>query len=167
MIRFELVDDGVRLTADRADAEALLRLSEQFTTLLAERDAASGDAQQDPALLRLFPDPFPGDPRESAELRDLTRPALVDHKRANADRVAASLDHPGVLEEGDELAWLQWLTDVRLVLATRLGILVDGDEGASSTPEERAMQWTYQALGSLQADLLDALDTRAEARGVS
>ena len=170
MIRFTLADGRVTLSADPADAQTLLRLSEQFTDLLAERDADSDEATavpEDPALIRLFPDPMPDDPLESAEARALTRPALVDHKRANADRVAASLAQPGVLQERDELAWLQWLTDIRIVLASRLGIVMDGDEGASGTDAEQAMQWTYHALGSLQADLIDTLEARTAARGPS
>ncbi len=172
MIRFRLVDDRVELAADDADAEALRRLVEQFTGILDAHDApATPDADaglaaapSDPALIRLFPDPVPDDPQESAEVRALTEPALIDHKRTNAIRVAETLDAPGALAPRDELAWLQWLTDIRLVLATRLGILVDGDEGASVTERDLAMQWTYHALGSLQADLIDALDGRASAR---
>jgi len=164
MIRFDLVGARVRLAADPEDRDALLRLGEQFTALLAERDRSADSSPPDPALARLFPDPVPDDPAESAEVRALTLPALVDHKRANAQRVAASLTSPGVLDERDELAWLQWLTDVRIVLASRLGIVVDGDEGASATDAQRAMQWTYHALGSLQGDLLDVLDERIAAR---
>jgi hypothetical protein len=166
VIRFDLVEGRVELVADRADADALTRLTEQFTGLLAERDAPSDTddaATPDPALARLFPDPIPDDPDESVELRELTRPGLVSHKRANAERVARSLANPGALEASDELAWLQWLTDIRIVLASRLGILLDGDEGASATESEQAMQWMYHALGSLQADLIDVLDERAEA----
>ena len=170
MIRFALVDGRVTLAADPADADVLLRLTEQFTALLAERDVAADEEEtlpQDPALTRLFPDPVPDDPEESAEVRALTRPALTDHKRVNAERVAASLATPGPLEARDELAWLQWLTDIRIVLASRLGIVMDGDEGAAATEAEQAMQWTYHALGSLQADLVDALEERADAPGVA
>ena len=165
MIRFDLVDARIMLVADPADAEALTQLTAQFRELLVERDAASEPvtpAPQDPALVRLFPDPVPDDPVESAEVRELTRPALTDHKRANAERVAASLADPGALTPRDELAWLQWLTDIRIMLASRLGIVIDGDEGAADTPSEQAMQWTYHALGSLQADLLQVLEERGD-----
>lgn len=164
MIRFDLVDGRIELVVEEADAEAIRYLSEQFTDLLGERDAsapADEAVMPDPALARLFPDPIPDDPAESAEVRELTRSALTDHKRANAERVARSLASPGMLEPSDELAWLQWLTDIRIVLASRLGILLDGDEGAAATDSERAMQGMYHALGSLQADLIDVLDERA------
>jgi hypothetical protein len=158
MIRFDLADGRIAFGADPADTDVLRSLIDQFTGLL----AVDGDALTvpDPALRRLLPDPMPDDPVESAELRALTQPALIGHKRENAARVAASLAAPGGLDARDELAWLQWLTDIRLVLATRLDILVDGDEGASATEADKAMQWTYQALGAVQSDLIDALDER-------
>jgi len=162
VIRFELAEERIVLGADPEDADVLRGIVEQFTGLLA--DAEDEDAS-DPALRRLLPDPLPDDPLESAEIRELTRSALVDHKRENAARVAATLGAPGALDPRDELAWLQWLTDIRLVLATRLGILIDGDEGVSATDADRAMQWTYQALGALQSDLVDVLDER-DALGV-
>ena len=164
MIRFDSLPDGrVSLAADEDDARALRALAEQFVELLAEREAGADTpgAPTDPALLRLLPDPVPDDPEESSEVRALTEPGLIEHKRENALRVAARLETQGTLDDRDELAWLQWLTDIRLVLATRLGILVDGDEGASETDADRAMQWTYHGLGSLQADLIDALDARS------
>src|SRR5690606_33411836 len=84
VIRFDLVDARIELVVEEADAEALRYLSEQFTDLLAERDApayADEATMPDPALARLFPDPIPDDAAESAEVRELTRPALIDHKR--------------------------------------------------------------------------------------
>jgi len=162
VIRFELVDGRIALTADAPDIATLTRLSEQFTELLDRPDHSP--TAIDPALRRLLPDPLPGDPAESAELRALTVPALVAHKRENATRVAATLSSPGPLGERDELAWLQWLTDVRLVVASRLGILLDGDEPAPESAAEQAMTWTYHALGALQADLLECIDERGGAR---
>ncbi len=167
MIRFVRDGKSLSLAADDADAIALTSLAAQFTDLLAERDSEpirERAAPTDPALVRLFPDPVPTDPVESAEVRTLTEPALLEHKRVNAMRVTKSLAAPGPLDPADELAWLQWLTDIRLVLAARIGILVDGDEGRSTTDADRAMQWSYHALGALQADLLDALDARESAR---
>ena len=158
MIRFDLADGRIAFGADPADADVLRTLVDQFTALLAVTDSAAPVG--DPALIRLLPDPMPDDPQESADVRALTQPALIGHKRENAARVAASLAAPGSLEPRDELAWLQWLTDIRLVLATRLGILLDEDEGASTTDAEQAMQWTYHALGAVQSDLIDALDER-------
>jgi len=170
VIGFDLVDGRIALAADAPDADALVGLTAQFAQLLAERDDESGlseAAERDPALARLFPDPVPDDPAESAEVRGLTLASLVEHKRANAELVAASLASPGVLDERGELAWLQWLTDIRIVLASRLGILLDGDEGAAETDAEQAMQWTYHALGALQSDLIEVLDERADAAGPS
>ncbi len=170
MIRFAPDGERIGLVTDEADARTLTELAGQFSDLLAERAAivaAAPSAPTDAALLRLFPDPLPSDPAESAEIRWLTEPALLDHKQANAQRVVKTLATPGVLEPQDELAWLQWLTDIRLVLAARLGIVVDGDDGRSESDDDRAMQWSYHALGSLQADLLDVLDSRETARWTS
>ena len=166
MIRFAPDGERIDLVVDDADAKALRELAGQFTDLLAERASiptAERFAPTDAALLRLFPDPVPADPIESAELRVLTEPALLEHKRTNAQRVLKTLSIPGALEARDELAWLQWLTDIRLVLAARLDIVVDGDEGRTESDADRAMQWSYHALGALQADLLDALDSREAA----
>jgi len=168
VIRFDLAGERIELAADAEDAAALTRLAGQFTGLLGASAATAEHAPAtDPALRRLLPDPVQDDPEESEEVRGLTAVALVEHKRANAERVAATLARPGALEPRDELAWLQWLTDIRLVLAARLGILVDGDEGLVETEEQRAMGWTYHALGALQAELLELLDERAAQRAGS
>lgn len=168
MIRFEVADGGITVTAEAQDARAVAGLVEQFQELLAEREAAPDRAPGptgDPALRRLFPDPVPDDPEDSAEVRELTGPALLEHKRTNAALVARSLEARRRLDPREELAWLQWLTDIRLVLAARLGIELDGDEGTAESAADRAMRWTYHALGALQADLLEAIDARGSGTG--
>lgn len=167
MIRFETDGGRICVAADEPDVRALTSLARQFDELLVARERVPIEergAMTDPAVSRLLPDPVPTDPAESAEVRMLTEPGLLEHKRANAARIIETLTASGALDERDELAWLQWLTDVRLVLAARLDIVVDGDTGRASTSADRTMQSAYLALGALQADLIDALDARSGLR---
>jgi hypothetical protein len=49
------------------------------------------------------------------------------------------------------------LTDIRLVLATRLGIEHDGDTGYTDSDAAILLGDIYDWLGSVQASILDAL----------
>ena len=58
-------------------------------------------------------------------------------------------------------AWMTHLTDVRLVLAERLGI--DDDDGGFELDDEMAtLVPLYDWLGWLQAALVDALESTTE-----
>jgi hypothetical protein len=136
-----------------ADECRLLRdLARQLPTVL-----TSGDA--DPAVERLLPNAYPDDSVAAAEFRTFTRSGLVERKLTNAGRVAATLpDESGVSEltAADGQAWLRTLTDLRLVLATRLGIEDDGDEGAPDELLRAVYDWLAFLLDSLIAVLEDA-----------
>jgi len=167
MIDFDLEGSRVVLRAEERDAAVLKSLVEQLTELLGARRAESSFGQSissDPALARLFPDPVHGDEFAAADLRSLTESSLVNRKLESARLLAASLEQSTPLDAEQELAWLKTLTDLRLVIATRLGITEDGDEGASSTEAERWMQAAYHWLGATQMRLLDVLDARDEER---
>ena len=129
----------------------LLRdLARQLPTVL-----TAGDA--DPAVERLLPNAYPDDASAAAEFRSFTRSGLVERKLTNAGRVAATLpDESGVSEltASDAQAWLRTLTDLRLVLATRLGIEEDEDDGA---PDELTRA-VYDWLAFLQDSLLAVLE---------
>lgn len=84
----------------------------------------------DPALLRLLPDVDSADPERSAEFRRLTERDLRESKLHSIRIALHSLgQHPGpvALDADAARAWMRALTDVRLVLASRLDITQDED----------------------------------------
>ena len=83
----------------------------------------------DPALARLLPDAHRDDPRASAEFRRYTESGLRARKREGLQLALRTLDHGPVLHlhEPEAAAWLVALTDVRLVLAERIGLCTDDD----------------------------------------
>ena len=109
--------------------------------------------------MRLLPDAYPGDATASAEFRRFTSSGLIDRKVANADTVMASLSL--AIESGEvrldtqlSAAWLRCLTDIRLTLASRLGIESDDQEST----DDPVLHNLYDWLGFLQNSLVDALD---------
>ena len=129
------------------------------------RDAAAGT---DPALVRLLPDAYPDDPAASAEFRRFTADGLAERKSANARIVIESLAQ----RDGDDpwrsastrrrpTAWLRAITDIRLVLGARLGIVQDGDEGDIHDEESALQRAVYDWLAGVQEFLvLAALQPR-------
>ncbi|MGZ4613147.1 MAG: DUF2017 family protein [Kineosporiaceae bacterium] len=83
----------------------------------------------DPAVARLLPDASRDDPELAESFRRLTEPDLRERKRGALERAAAALRRPTpvVLDDSEAQALLKGLTDVRLVLAERLGIQTDED----------------------------------------
>jgi len=162
-----------RLTA--GEATVLAALAGQLVDLLEERAAESpvdvllaqlgiGGASApplDPAMARLLPDAYRGDTEAASEHRQLTELGLVDRKVGNARAVIASLrgaEGAGhslvVLDPAGVQSWLRHLTDLRLVIAARLEIQEDGDEG---TGDERMLD-LYDWLGYLQGALVECLE---------
>lgn len=130
----------------------------------------------DPVLKRLFPSAYPDDEEAAGEFRRFTEGTLRDGKARNAALVIDTLEEAGLppmLEEGlvidvelersAVVAWMKSFTDMRLALATRLGIEDDGDRGDDDwddLPEEdpRAQVWhIYNWLGFLQETLVEAV----------
>jgi hypothetical protein len=83
----------------------------------------------DPALARLLPDAHKDDPRASAEFRRYTESGLRARKRQGLELALRTLERgaPVRLDEAEASAWLVALTDVRLVLAERIGLKTDED----------------------------------------
>jgi len=109
--------------------------------------------------VRLLPDAYPDDPDASAEFRRFTAGGLIERKLANADTVILTLSaaiESGKLrlDAGEAGAWLRSLTDIRLTLASRLGI--ESDDQAPS--EDAILQNLYDWLGFLQNSLVEAVD---------
>jgi hypothetical protein len=114
------------------------------------------DPPSDPALARLLPDAHRDDPEASAEFRRYTESGLRERKRAGLERARRTLgrDGPLLLDDDDARAWVVALTDVRLVLASRMGLEVDEDH-------ER-----LEALADAEARAESASEAEAENRGL-
>jgi hypothetical protein len=129
-------------------------------TLLTQYEELMQVETDDPALERLFPIAYRDDPDAAAEFRQYTRSGLVDTKTAKAGAVAAALlagtgDDGGTIDLADDEAerWLPVLTDLRLIVAERLGIREDDDP----VPDD-SLGEVYNWLGQLQAYLIDAIE---------
>ncbi len=135
-------------------------------------DPAAGQAPRDPALARLLPPASTDDDELAAEMRRLTEGSLratkAEQLRVVHDALVASSGLV-VVRAGQERAWLAALTDLRLVLAARLGIETDDDAervyeraGAQEpqTPADEldaALTSLYAALTWWQESLLEAM----------
>lgn len=135
-------------------------------------DPADGQPPRDPALARLLPPASTDDDELAAEMRRLTEGALratkVNQLRV-VHRTLTGSSGPVVVRDGQERAWLAALTDLRLVLAARLGIETDEDaervyeRAGSSDPQtpadelDAALTSLYAALTWWQESLLDAM----------
>ena len=129
---------------------------------------------EDPVLARLFPTAYPGDDESAAEFRRFTEGALRDGKAAAACTLIDSLEEAGLppelteeglmidveLDEPTAETWLRSFTDVRLALATRLGVEEGDEDFWHALPDEdpRAQAHDiYEWVGYLQETLVDAL----------
>lgn len=165
MTPFRPVAGGVEGRFDAEEVELLLRLAAEAAELAAA--AASRpeeDALADPALVRLLPDAYPGDPEKSAEFRRFTADGIAERKALNARTVVESLARPddgpveARLDQGQATAWLRCITDIRLVLAARLDIVQDGDVGDISDDRALFQRAVYEWLAEVQDSLVAALE---------
>jgi hypothetical protein len=153
------------------EASALSVLAAEVADLLQARSAREAD----PAVLRMLPDAYPDDAEASAEFRRFTADGLAERKVANARRViadlaaaAAAASPTAVKVDGQAAqAWVRSLTDIRLTIASRLGIDTGGgsDTGGSSDPAgpdpvpvDPVLVDLYDWLGFVQGSLVDCLD---------
>jgi len=144
----ELVEQEVALLSDLGgDADAGLT------------DAGIGGSTSlpsDPALARLLPDAYRDDPSAASEYRRLTEASMVSRKISAAEALAASLGDGDVrLSNEDASVWLRALNDLRLIIASRVGIENNDDEGNG----DEVMMSVYRWLGFVQGTLLDALES--------
>ncbi|GAA4157828.1 DUF2017 domain-containing protein [Gryllotalpicola daejeonensis] len=164
MARIKSTHDGrVSAEFDHFEREMLTQLTSELIDLLTQTDAgpdaaADPSLPRDPALERLLPDAYRDDEESAAEFRRFTEDDLVALKTGNALSLARAAAASGalVLDEGEVLPWLRAITDLRLALATRLGIESDDDEG-SDDPELAPAKAAYWWLGGLQENLIQAL----------
>ena len=178
---------GITATFEPAEAHVLASLAGQVVELLRDRHGAEESSAdplgselglggpslppEDPVLQRLLPDAYRDDEEDAAEFRRFTEKSLASSKVANAERLIESLVAGGLDPEGSAVveveldepavqAWLRSITDVRLSLATRLGIETDDDaELVQHSDDEavRAMSDVYDWLGYVQESLVLSL----------
>ena len=129
---------------------------------------------EDPVLQRLFPNAYANDPEAASEFRRFTEGALRDGKAAAACVVIDGLEEAGLpseltedglmidveLDEPTAETWMRSFNDIRLALATRLGV-EDGDEEAwyalpDDDPRAQAHD-IYEWVGWLQETMVEAL----------
>jgi hypothetical protein len=172
------------------EAELLRSLASQLVELLHNETAEPRDDRdpleamldfsgptsepEDPVLARLFPTAYRDDDEAAAEFRRFTEGALRDGKSRSAETIIDRLEEAGLppeltedglhfdveLDEPDAITWMRSFTDIRLALATRLGI-EEGDEDywAALPDDDPTLQAhdIYEWVGYLQETLVEAL----------
>jgi len=172
------------------EADLLRSLASQLVELLRNERAvpsAGGDPLEamfdfsgptsepdDPVLRRLFPSAYADDDEAAAEFRRFTEGALRDGKAGSAGTIIDALEEAGLprhleeegliidveLDEAAATSWLRSFTDLRLALATRLGIEEDDEDYWLALPDEdpRARAHDiYDWVGYLQETMVHAL----------
>jgi hypothetical protein len=161
MSGFRSTSRGITAKFDQSDAKLLANLATQIAGLLAGRDEIQGD----PAIERLLPDAYRDSNSDAAEFRHFTETDLADDKirsalgmvelltpgGAGGDKVRVTLDQAAAFD------WMRSFTDIRLALATRLGI-VDDTSPIMVDDETRYTLAVYNWLGQLQHSLVRAID---------
>ncbi|MEC9052142.1 MAG: DUF2017 domain-containing protein [Actinomycetota bacterium] len=158
----ELLHHEAAVPDDRDPLEALMDFSGPTT------------APEDPVLARLFPTAYADDEEAAAEFRRFTEGALREGKAKAAGTIIDTLEDAGLpdelredgltidveMDEHTAQTWMRSFTDIRLALATRLGV-EDGDEEYwYSLPDDdpRAQAHDiYEWIGWLQETLIGAL----------
>lgn len=143
------------------EARILVSLADQMQALLAE--AIESPVDDDAAVRRVLPDAYRTEPELADEWRRLSRRGLVDRKIGFARTISHSL--ASVADEGvprsvplttdAALDWVRSIGDLRLVIADRMGIIVDGDEGTFGEPGLRDV---YELLAWMQDGLVQVIE---------
>jgi len=141
---------SVRLT--REEREILRGLPAQLRVLL-----TLGDASADPALRRLFPPAYEGEPERAREFDRLVRDDLVGQRLTAIDTMERTIGAERLSE--DELtAWLSSINDFRLVLGTRLDVTEETTEADAPPGEEHERAFAlYGYLSYLEEEVVEAL----------
>lgn len=152
MIPFRRRVDDLLLDLPEHEVRLLGDLVSQLVTVL------EGGDPGDPAVARLLPSAYPDDEEAAAEFRRFTADDLTARKLANARRVLDDLAPPAAerLDPAAQQSWLRTLTDLRLVLGSRLGVTADGP-APSDDPHVQVMHDVFDWLGYLQESLVQTL----------
>ncbi|MCW2786417.1 MAG: hypothetical protein JWP74_2934 [Marmoricola sp.] len=129
-------------------------------------------APEDPVLARLFPTAYPKDDEAAAEFRRYTEADLRNGKAAGAAELIDTLEEAGLDDQPEDgvfidvelakpaaITWMRSFTDMRLAIATRLGI-EEGDEefwyGLDDEDPRSQVHDIYEWVGYLQETLVQA-----------
>ena len=129
---------------------------------------------EDPVLARLFPTAYPDDEEAAGEFRRFTEGSLRDHKARAAVQVIDCLEEAGLptelgedglvvdveLDRDQSVTWMKSFTDIRLALATRLGVEEGDEDYWAALPDEDPRSQAhdiYEWVGYLPETLVDAL----------
>ena len=198
MLSFRKVRGGVSSGGDIFELELVASLMRDIVSILGEdvavvdvsddpfealerEFAPAQDASQDPAIARLLPD-MSEDPDEARELRELTESGVRSAKVSNLTTVYRALNSSTgrvFVPDEDIQVWLSALTDLRIVLATRLDIdsserseevaqsaadIADGKTSDEDLPEEEQVDHqltlVYAMITWWQDSLIDAVRLR-------
>ncbi len=146
-------DGGYAIRLPEEERELLASLPGQLVEML---DATAGDAEalSDPAVARLFPDAYSAADADLAdEYRRLMTDDLRERHRSALETLAAGA-HAERVDEGELYAWMTALTQLRLVLGTRLGITEDTVPSADDPA-----YGVYSYLSWLQEQVVEALSS--------
>ncbi|MGZ4495344.1 MAG: DUF2017 domain-containing protein [Nocardioides sp.] len=182
---------GAVATFTGFEADLLRSLASQLVELLRNETAAptagedpletlldfSGPttAPDDPVLARLFPTAYSDDEEAAGEFRRYTEATLRDHKAQGAAAIIETLEEAGLPDElaeeslvldvelnvGQAVTWMKSFTDVRLALATRLGVEEDDEDYWLALPDDDPRTHVhdiYEWVGYLQETLVLALE---------
>lgn len=129
---------------------------------------------EDPVLARLFPTAYQHDEEAAAEFRRFTEGSLRNGKADGAATIIDTLEEAGLppeltedglvidveMEQSTAQAWLRSFTDLRLALATRLGVEEDDEDVWEAMDDEDPRSQAhdiYQWVGYLQETLVESL----------
>lgn len=139
-----------------------------------EQDIPPLDPPDDPALAHLLP-PMSLNVEEAARIRAIIEPGLRAEKGGKLSDVLAELIHPSGpghrVVAHDPTAWMQAMNDVRVVMATRIGLYEAEDPRAhidhlyedGHREEDKMLATLYDVLSWWQDSLLTALGRSPEA----
>jgi hypothetical protein len=181
---------GAVATFTGFEADLLRSLASQLVELLRNEVAAPQESSDpfeqmmdftgpttepdDPVLARLFPTAYPDDEEAAGEFRRFTEGTLRDSKAQAASLIIDTLEEAGLPPELSEdglhidveldpeqaVSWLKSFTDVRLALATRLGVEEGDDDFWLALPDDDPRTHVhdiYDWVGYLQETLVEAL----------
>ena len=152
--------DAVRVWLGEEERAALRGLAAGYRELLRGESQAS-----DPAIARLFPPAYPGDPLRNFDYERGAHDGLMDQRFAAIDEVEQHTDAE-VLSAEQSRSWLGVLNDLRLIMGARLNITEDTDETTfHGDPAAADAFGMYRWLTYLVGVLLEALDPTLEELG--
>lgn len=181
---------GAVATFTGFEADLLRSLASQLVELLRNEVAAPHESADpfeqmmdftgpttepdDPVLARLFPTAYPDDEEAAGEFRRFTEGTLRDSKARAASLIIDTLEEAGLppeltedglhidveLDPAQAVSWLKSFTDVRLALATRLGVEEGDDDFWLALPDDDPRTHVhdiYDWVGYLQETLVESL----------